>query len=70
MDADEFKKLAFELYKSIQEEWMNYDYEGLRKHLTDELYNSYVMQLDALKVKGQQNNHKSKSISIRITATR
>ena len=68
MDADEFKKLAFELYKSIQEEWMNFDYEGLRKHLTDELYNSYVMQLDALKVKGQQNIMKDfANIDVKIT---
>ena len=68
MDADEFKKLAFELYKSIQEEWMNFDYDGLRKHLTDELYNSYVMQLDALKVKGQQNIMKDfENIDVKIT---
>ncbi|MBP3456827.1 MAG: Tim44 domain-containing protein [Bacilli bacterium] len=68
MDADEFKKLAFELYKSIQEEWMNFDYDGLRKHLTDELYNSYVMQLDALKVKGQQNIMKGfENIDVKIT---
>ena len=68
MNADEFKKLAFELYKSIQEEWMNFDYEGLRKHLTDELYNSYVMQLDALKVKGQQNIMKDfENIDVKIT---
>lgn len=68
MNADEFKKLAFELYKSIQEEWMNFDYDGLRKHLTDELYNSYVMQLDALKVKGQQNIMKDfENIDVKIT---
>lgn len=68
MDADEFKKLAFELYKSIQEEWMNFDYDGLRKHLTDELYNSYVMQLDALKVKGQKNIMKDfENIDVKIT---
>lgn len=68
MSADEFKKLAFELYKSIQNEWMNFDYEGLRKHLTDELYNSYVMQLDALKVKGQQNIMKDfEYIDVKIT---
>ena len=68
MNADEFKKLAFELYKSIQEEWMNFDYDGLRKHLTDELYNSYVMQLDALKVKGHQNIMKDfENIDVKIT---
>lgn len=68
MDADEFKKLAFELYKNIQEEWMNFDYDGLRKHLTDELYNTYMMQLDALKVKGQQNIMKDfENIAVKIT---
>lgn len=68
MDADEFKKLAFELYKNIQEEWMNFDYNGLRKHLTDELYNTYMMQLDALKVKGQQNIMKDfENIAVKIT---
>ena len=68
MDAEMFKKQAFELYKSVQEEWMNFDYDGLRKHLTDELYNSYVMQLDALKVKGQQNIMKDfEYIDVKIT---
>lgn len=68
MDADEFKKLAFELYKTIQEEWMNFDYDGLRKHLTDELCNTYMMQLDALKVKGQQNIMKDfENIAVKIT---
>lgn len=47
---------------------MNFDYEDLRKHLTDELYNSYVMQLDALKVKGQQNIMKDfENIDVKIT---
>ena len=46
---------AFNLYKKIQFAWMNFDEEALRKCLTDEMYNMYLMQLDTLKVKNQKN---------------
>jgi len=51
----EFKNKMYEKYVIIQEAWMNFDYDTLRDNLTDELYNSYVMQLDALKIKNQKN---------------
>ena len=34
---------------------MNFNYEGLKESLTDELYNQYIMQLDSLKVKNEKN---------------
>lgn len=46
---------AFNLYKQIQFAWMNFDEETLRKCLTDEMFNMYLMQLDTLKVKHQKN---------------
>ena len=35
--------------------WMEVDYDKLRLLLTDELYNSYILQLDSLKVKNHKN---------------
>lgn len=42
-------------YLKVQEDWMNFNYEGLREILTDELYNQYKMQLETLKEKNQKN---------------
>ena len=50
-----FKQQAFKIYKEIQNAWMNFDYEKLRKYTTDELYNMYHSQLVALNVKKQKN---------------
>ena len=55
IDKDSFKKTAYDKYVMIQNAWMNFDYDKLRTLLTDELYNSYIMQLDALKLKNQKN---------------
>ncbi len=46
---------TYELYKNIQVAWMNFDFDTLRKSLSDELFNTYKMQLNALKVKKQKN---------------
>ena len=46
---------AFNIYKTIQYAWMNFDEELIRKNTTDEIYNMYLMQLDTLKLKNQQN---------------
>ncbi len=46
---------AFNIYKTIQYAWMNFDEELIRKNTTDEMYNMYLMQLDTLKVKNQKN---------------
>lgn len=55
LDIEEFKKMAYESFVDIQNAWMNFDYDTLRAKLSDELYNQYEMQLEALKNKGQQN---------------
>lgn len=55
INREKFNKMVFEKYVDIQEAWTNFDYDKLQKLLTDELYNSYVMQLDALQLKKQKN---------------
>lgn len=51
----EFKNEAFNIYKDVQEAWMNLDDEKIRTLTTDELYNMYSMQLDTLRVKNEKN---------------
>ena len=41
---------TFEIYRNVQVAWMNFDFDTLRKYLSDELFNSYKMQLNALKL--------------------
>ena len=55
IDIKAIKKQTFDIYKNIQTAWMDFDYKSLRKYTTDEIYNTYVMQLDALKLKKQKN---------------
>ncbi len=54
-DEEEFIEEAYELYKTIQTSWMDFDNETLKKCVTDELYNTYSAQLSTLKVKKQTN---------------
>lgn len=56
-DGDEKKFLEerFKDYVEIQKAWMNFDYDMLRKKVTDELYNQYEMQLETLQIKKQRN---------------
>lgn len=54
-DVIEFNFRAYQIFYDIQIAWMNFDYDKLKELITDELYNSYVMQLEALKL----NNHKN-----------
>lgn len=51
----EFKNEAFNIYKDVQEAWMNLDDGKIRTLTTDELYNMYSMQLDTLRVKNKKN---------------
>lgn len=51
----EFKNEAFNIYKDVQEAWMNLDDGKIRTFTTDELYNMYSMQLDTLRVKNEKN---------------
>ena len=54
-NKEEFRMQTFSIYKNIQEAWMNFDYETLRKYTTDALYNLYHSQLIAFNVKKQKN---------------
>lgn len=49
------KKMAFDNFVAIQNAWTNFDYDKLRELCTDELYNSYVSQLETLKLKNGKN---------------
>ena len=45
----------FDDFCKIQDAWMNFDYNTLRKYVTDELYNQYEMQLEILKENNEKN---------------
>lgn len=55
IDKEKLKQEVFEIYKNVQESWMNFDFDNLRKYTTDELYNMYNSQLKVLKAKKQKN---------------
>lgn len=55
LNLEEFKTTAFNIYKDIQIAWMNFDLDSIKNLISDEIYNMYTMQLDTLKIKGQQN---------------
>ena len=52
---EQVKKDVFARFVNIQDAWMNFDYDALREYCTDELYNTYVSQLETLKLKNGQN---------------
>ena len=52
---EQVKKDVFARFVNIQNAWMNFDYDALRECCTDELYNTYVSQLETLKLKNGQN---------------
>lgn len=64
------KQLLNTLYNKfieIQNAWMNFDYDILKKDCTDELYNSYQADLEILKSKDGQNiMHSFKCINYNI----
>lgn len=55
MTLETLKNIAYYKFVSIQRAWMDFDYNQLRKLCTDELYNSYISQLDVLKLKNGKN---------------
>lgn len=57
-DIAEFNFKAYQIFYDVQMAWMDFDYDKLKELLTDELYNNYVMQLDALKLKNHKNTMK------------
>lgn len=57
-DTETNRKLlqkGYQIYLDVQEAWMNFDYDSLRKLVTDELFNMYQAQLAPMELKGQQN---------------
>lgn len=46
---------GYKIYREVQDAWMNFDYDALRKLVTDDLFNSYQNQLKTLELKEQQN---------------
>lgn len=57
-NIEEFQFQAYQIFYDTQIAWMNFDYDKLKTLLTDELYNTYLMDLEALKIKKQQNTMK------------
>ena len=54
-DIEALKQQLFNKFCDIQNDWMNFDYDGLRGLCTDELYNQYKTLLESLKLKNEQN---------------
>lgn len=52
---EELRNQAFETYKDIQYAWTNFDYDKIRMLTTDEIFNMYSSQLNALEIKNQVN---------------
>ena len=57
-DIEDFNFKAYQMFYDIQMAWMEFDYDKLKELLTDELYNTYYMQLETLKIKNQKNTMK------------
>ena len=54
-NVEEFKNKSYEIFIDVQKAWMYFEYDKLKEILSDELYNIYLMDLEALKVKNQRN---------------
>ena len=54
-DKQEFLDKAYSIFIEVQNAWSNFDYETLRKYLSDELFNTYKSQLRVLNAKKQKN---------------
>lgn len=54
-NKEKFLEDRYNDFIKIQEDWMNFNYEGLKENLTDELYNEYEMQLETLKINDEKN---------------
>ncbi len=55
LKEEDIVKDLYEAYLRVQNAWSNFDYETLKEELSNELYNTYVNDLEALKIKEQQN---------------
>ena len=54
-NIEEFNFKAYQIFYDTQIGWMEFDYDKLENILSDELYNTYKMDLEALKLKKQKN---------------
>ena len=54
-DESTFLNRVYNIYKTIQIAWMNFDYNTLKKYTTETLYNTYTSQLETLKIQNEQN---------------
>lgn len=54
-NKQKFLNDAYQIYLDTQKAWSNFETKSLRNLLTDELFNTYNMQLKALKAKKQKN---------------
>ena len=54
-DKEEFYDYVYKNFVDVQNAWMNFDYDALRKLVTDELFNTYKSQLKTLETKHQKN---------------
>ena len=55
LNTDIIVSKAFNLYKELQNAWMEFDNDKIRTLVSDELFNTYKMQLNTLKSNGQKN---------------
>ena len=55
ISKNEMKNKISKIFIEVQESWMNFNYDALRKLCTDELYNQYKTLLETLKLKNEQN---------------
>ncbi len=55
LNIEDFYQESFNIYKEIQLAWMDNDIERVRSIISDEMFNTYKMQLETLKAKNQKN---------------
>ena len=53
--SEEFKKMVYTNFKNINNAFMEYDYEELKKYLTKDLYDYYFEQLELFKKRRYKN---------------
>lgn len=54
-NKQEFLDIAYEIFINVQNAWSEFNYDELRKYLSDELFNTYKSQLRVLNAKKQKN---------------
>lgn len=68
---EDLKLKLYQKFKDIQDAWENFNYDALREMCTDELAESYISQLDTLKLKNGKNVMSDfNPIDIKITSAK